>query len=150
MLVVVGGVSRCTFPRVLLSCAVRRGRGGSGGARRMSGTAAASGGGGAPKKHYLLTYDYVPDILARRDPYRAAHLAEITKAVEEGTIVVAGARGAAEGGGNVDGGVLVFCVDEAQGRAHVEAYAKSDPYVTAGLVTEWQVRDYLVPPGGSK
>ena len=147
MLVAAGGACRCVGPRVWAS-GVRRVRGVGG--RGMATAAWGAAGGGSPKKHYLLTYDYVPDILARRDPYRAAHLAGITRAVEEGTIVVAGARGAKEGGGAVDGGVLVFCVDEGLGRAHVEAYAKADPYVTAGLVTEWQVRDYLVPPGGSK
>lgn len=34
-----------------------------------------------PPKYAILTYDYVPDILEKRGPYRAEHLAAAQKLV---------------------------------------------------------------------
>jgi uncharacterized protein YciI len=44
----------------------------------------------------------------------------------------------------VDGGVLFF---SAPSRSVVETFAKTDPYVTSGLVTEWKVREWTTVIG---
>jgi uncharacterized protein YciI len=44
-----------------------------------------------------------------------------------------------------DRALLVF---RARDRAVVEDFARSDPYVVAGLVTRWQVRPWAVAIGG--
>lgn len=84
----------------------------------------------------LLTYDYVPDILERRDPYRPRHLAAIEAAVADGRMVAAGAVGTPP-----TGGLLVFAdVDDAV----IRAYAEADPYVVNGLVTAWRIEPWTV------
>jgi uncharacterized protein YciI len=44
----------------------------------------------------------------------------------------------------VDGAVLFFSVPS---KDVVEAFAKADPYVTGGLVTKWQVREWTTVIG---
>jgi uncharacterized protein YciI len=48
----------------------------------------------------------------------------------------------------VDGAVLFF---SAPSKDVVEAFAKVDPYVTGGLVTEWTVREWttVIGPGAA-
>ncbi len=41
--------------------------------------------------HYLLFYDYVSDYLARREAYRAAHLAHAKPYLDRGEILLGGA-----------------------------------------------------------
>lgn len=89
-----------------------------------------------PGTYLLLLYDYVPDVLERRDPYRADHLAHARAAKEHGHLVNIGAVGSPP-----SGAVLVFTdVD----LAAVEAYAEADPYVRAGLVTSHRVQPWTV------
>ncbi|HYB27626.1 MAG TPA: YciI family protein [Solirubrobacteraceae bacterium] len=81
------------------------------------------------ERRYVLFYDYVGDILERRAPHRDAHLAALRAGQEDGRILLAGPlsdppRGAA----------IVFSDRDA-----AEAFAKADPYVQNGLVTEWRV-----------
>ncbi|TFV65581.1 UNVERIFIED_ORG: hypothetical protein E4P37_09790 [Bacillus sp. AZ43] len=82
---------------------------------------------------YFVQYSYVPDMLNRRQPYRAEHLARITKAGEEGLLVLAGAFA-----DPVDGAVLVF---RAESRAEVEEWVEADPYRVAGLIPDFAVRE---------
>jgi uncharacterized protein len=82
-----------------------------------------------PETRYVLFYDYVSDILERRAPYRDAHLALIRAAKDDGRIVLAGPLGDPP-----HGAAIVF-----KGRAPAEAFPDLDPYVTNGLVTDWQV-----------
>jgi uncharacterized protein YciI len=93
--------------------------------------------------HYLLFYDVVPDYAERRTQYRAAHLALGRAAVERGELLLGGAFA-----GPIDGAVLLFQGDSP---AAAEAFARADPYVTAGLVTRWQVREWttVVGPGAA-
>ncbi len=89
-----------------------------------------------PGTYKLLTYDYVPDILERRDPHRPGHLAAIESAVADGRMIAAGAVGTPP-----SGGLLVFAaVDDAV----IRAYAESDPYVVNGLVTDWRIEPWTV------
>mmetsp|Transcript_35689 Transcript_35689/g.91103 ORF Transcript_35689/g.91103 Transcript_35689/m.91103 type:complete len:131 (-) Transcript_35689:345-737(-) len=97
---------------------------------RMAAAAASD-----PPKYAILTYDYVPDILEKRGPYRAEHLAAAQKLKDEGKLMAAGALL-----DPVDGAVFLFTdvsVEEA------EEFAKNDPYVKAGLVPSWKVRQYM-------
>jgi uncharacterized protein len=87
-----------------------------------------------PRLHHILFYDYVPDIVERRAPHREGHLALIRKAHEEGRRVMAGALGDPP-----HGGALVV-----RDRADAEAFVAEDPYVAAGLVTQWRVEPWNV------
>ena len=88
---------------------------------------------------YLLMYDYGPDYLARRGPFRDEHLALAWAAQEAGTLVLAGVLAHP-----VDGAVFHF---RAESPAPVEAFVAADPYVRAGLVTRWQVREWITAVG---
>jgi uncharacterized protein len=91
----------------------------------------------APKKFSMLFYTYVPDILERRDPYRAAHIQGAKDAVARGEMRMAGALAEP-----VDGAVFVFAPETSVEK--IEAFAKADPYVLNGLVTAWKVRPWMV------
>ncbi|MGE5561678.1 MAG: YciI-like protein [Bacillota bacterium] len=90
-------------------------------------------------KHFLLFYDYVPDVLERRGQFRGAHLRYAWDAVERGEIVVAGALA-----DPVDGAVLMFAGEDS---SVAERFARSDPYVTGGLVARWHVREWTTVVG---
>ncbi|TFJ80369.1 hypothetical protein NSK_008276 [Nannochloropsis salina CCMP1776] len=90
-----------------------------------------------PTTLWLLQYHYVNDILDRRGPHRAEHLAGLTQAAKEGSLVLGGALA-----DPVDMGVLVFT-----DKSVAENFAAADAYVKAGLVKEWQVRQWTVVAG---
>lgn len=77
--------------------------------------------------HHILFYDYVEDIAERRGPHREAHLGRIRAEREAGRITLAGALGDPP-----HGGAIVFRDVSPE---EIEAFAQSDPYVIAGLVT---------------
>jgi len=89
--------------------------------------------------HYLLFYDVGDDYVARRAEFRAAHLQKGWQAHDRGELVLGGALA-----DPVDGAVLLFKADS---RAVVEEFARSDPYVTSGLVTRWRVREWTTVVG---
>jgi uncharacterized protein YciI len=95
--------------------------------------------------HYLLLYDYVPNAIERRAPFREAHLGLAREAVERGELLLGGAFDEP-----VDGAALVFRAD---GPSVVEAFVGRDPYVANGVVTRWRIRPWtvvvgtLAPPG---
>jgi uncharacterized protein YciI len=89
--------------------------------------------------HYLLLYDYVPDILERRGPHRAAHIAHARAAVDRGELVLGGALA-----NPPDGAVLLFRGDSPDA---AERFAQVDPYVLNGLVTGWRVREWTTVVG---
>jgi uncharacterized protein len=84
--------------------------------------------------HQVLIYSYVPDILERRAPHREEHLAKIAAAKEDGRLVMAGPIGDPP-----NGGLLVFNARDA-----AEEFARADPYIEAGLVTEWRVEPWTL------
>jgi uncharacterized protein YciI len=88
---------------------------------------------------FLLTYEVVPDYLERRAPLREAHLAKAREAAARGLLRLGGAHGDPP-----DGATLVFRTDD---RAVVEDFARTDPYVVAGLDTRWTVRPWTVVVG---
>ena len=91
--------------------------------------------------YYLLLYDYVENAVERRAPFREAHLALARAALERGELLLGGAFAEP-----VDGAALVF---RAPDQASVEAFVRSDPYVSGGLVTRWRIRPWTVVIGGA-
>jgi uncharacterized protein YciI len=99
--------------------------------------------------HYLLFYDVVDNYAEKRTRFRKDHIAHARAAFDRGELILAGALA-----NPVDGTVLLFKGDSP---ASAEAFAKADPYVTNGLVTNWRVREWstvigqdaevVLPPG---
>jgi uncharacterized protein len=89
--------------------------------------------------HYLLFYEVADDYLARRAEFRDAHLEKAWKASERGELVLGGALQ-----DPVDGAVLLFKSDSPE---VAEKFARTDPYVTGGLVKRWHVREWRTVAG---
>ena len=89
--------------------------------------------------HYLLFYQAVPDYAEKRKGFRDLHLKYANEAVKRGELVLAGAFA-----DPIDGAVLLFNVSSKQ---TVEDFAKTDPYVTNGLVLHWIVREWTTVIG---
>ncbi len=92
--------------------------------------------------YYILLYEVVDDYVNRRAPSREAHLGHAAKAHDQGHLVMAGAFA-----NPVDGAALVF---RAENPSVVEDFARKDPYVINGLVTNWHVREWTVVVGGEQ
>ena len=89
--------------------------------------------------HYLLFYTVVPDYATRREPYRAAHLDHAWRAVGREELLLAGAFA-----NPIDGAVFLFSTASA---SVAEDFARADPYVLNGLVTDWRVRVWTTVVG---
>jgi uncharacterized protein len=89
--------------------------------------------------HFLLIYDLSPDYLERRAAFRSEHLALAWKCAGEGRLLLGGALA-----DPVDRAILLFEGDTA---AVAENFARADPYVRNGLVTEWRVRPWTTVVG---
>jgi uncharacterized protein YciI len=85
-------------------------------------------------KHFILLYEYVPDMAARRDPHRPGHLEHVGASEKRGEIVMAGPLL-----DPIDGALLVF---NATDKSVVETFAKNDPYLAAGLILKHTVREW--------
>jgi uncharacterized protein YciI len=90
--------------------------------------------------YYILFYKTVDNYVERRAPYREEHLKYATAAHQRGELLMAGALAEP-----VDSAVLVFKGD---GAKVAQDFAKEDPYVKNGLITEWQVRPWTVVISG--
>jgi uncharacterized protein YciI len=90
--------------------------------------------------YYILFYKTVDNYVEKRAPYREEHLAYAKAAHQRGELLMAGALA-----GPVDGAVLVF---KGEGPSISEDFARNDPYVKNGLITEWKVRPWTVVIGG--
>jgi uncharacterized protein YciI len=90
--------------------------------------------------YYILFYETVDDYVEKRQAYRTEHLALAKTAVDNGSIVMAGAFA-----NPADGAAFVFKADAI---SIVEDFAKADPYVQNGLVSRWYVREWTVVVGG--
>lgn len=82
--------------------------------------------------HYILFYDFVPDYLSKRTPFREEHLRLVRDLHKRGELVLAGAFAEP-----ADGAALVFRNKDA-----AENLIKIDPYVRNGLVTKFNVRKW--------
>lgn len=84
--------------------------------------------------HYLLSYELAPDYLERRGELRSEHLQLAWRAQQAGTLVLAGTLA-----DPVDLALLLFQGDSPD---VAQQFAKADPYVIAGLVVAYQVRQW--------
>mmetsp|Transcript_1626 Transcript_1626/g.5545 ORF Transcript_1626/g.5545 Transcript_1626/m.5545 type:complete len:104 (-) Transcript_1626:97-408(-) len=91
---------------------------------------------GEGDSYSVLMYDYVPDILDKRGPFRAGHIGAAKKMAEEDKMVMAGAFA-----DPVDGALFIF---KNVPREEIDAYVQSDPYVVNGLVTGWKIKPWTV------
>jgi uncharacterized protein YciI len=89
--------------------------------------------------HFLLIYELSPDYLERRGEFRNEHLKLAWEAQERGEIVIAGALA-----DPADKAVLLFTGESSDA---AERFARADPYVVHGLVTQWQVRPWITVVG---
>jgi uncharacterized protein YciI len=90
-------------------------------------------------KHFLLFYEAGPGYLERRPQFRGAHLKHAWDAHKRGNLIVAGALA-----DPVDGAVLMFAGAD---KSVAEDFARTDPYVTNGLVARWHVREWTTVVG---
>ena len=83
--------------------------------------------------HYILQYQYVEDVAAKRAPHRAAHLALATQYKQQGKIVMGGALA------DLSGAEVIF-----RSKEDAETFVAEDPYVKNGIVTSHNVREWSV------
>ncbi|MCR6713241.1 MAG: YciI family protein [Demequina sp.] len=81
--------------------------------------------------HYLLRYQYVDGIDAKRGPYRDEHLTRLWAEADAGRVLIAGGAG-----DPVSEGIIAWSVDDPQ---LIHEFVKGDPYMTAGLITSYDV-----------
>jgi uncharacterized protein YciI len=89
--------------------------------------------------HYLLFYEVVDDYVSRRAPFRDLHLKKAWEANQRGELVFGGALA-----NPVDGAVLMF---KGSSPEVTEKFAKTDPYVTNGIVKRWYIREWTTVVG---
>ena len=89
--------------------------------------------------HYLLFYEFVSDYAERRAAFRSQHLRLAWAAQARGELVLAGAYS-----DPIDGAALLF---RCSSQAVPQDFAASDPYVLAGLVKRWHVREWTTVVG---
>lgn len=90
-------------------------------------------------KHFALIYRSVPDIMERRGPYRAEHLDRLRALADQGKVMLGGAFVGAPAGT-----LIIFQGEDDQ---DARAFAASDPYVRAGLIEHWEVREWTTVVG---
>jgi len=86
--------------------------------------------------HFVLVYDFVEHFPERRVPVREVHLGHLRDAQASGLLQFSGPLG------DPPDGALLIC--RAESAAHVEAFARADPYMIHGLVTAWRVRPWTI------
>lgn len=91
-------------------------------------------------KYYLLTYNYVPDMLKKRTPHRDTHIAYAIAFESKGLLL----GGALQN--PIDSGILLFYSDEST----VRAYAENDPYFKNNLITSYSIREIMLAFGSIK
>jgi hypothetical protein len=89
--------------------------------------------------YYALFYQAVDDFIARRGAFRDEHLRQAREAHARGELVLAGALA-----DPANGALLIF---KGESPAAAEAFARQDPYVRNGLITNWKVRPWTVVVG---
>ncbi len=90
-------------------------------------------------KHFLLFYEPAADYLERRGQFRQAHLEKAWASLASGGLILGGALA-----DPVDEAVLLFAGET---KAVAEDFARTDPYVTNGLVASWRVREWTTVVG---
>lgn len=91
--------------------------------------------------YFVLHYEYVENMLERRKPYRAEHLALLNGYAERGELLL--------GGAFVDPGDSSICVFQVPDKSVIEGFVSSDPYVLNGLIVNWYIREWNVVVGST-
>ena len=89
--------------------------------------------------HYLLIYELTEDYLSRRAAFRDQHLGNAWAASARGELLLGGALA-----NPADKAILLFKADSP---SVAEEFARTDPYVTNGLVKQWSVREWTTVAG---
>lgn len=93
----------------------------------------------ARMNYYVLFYEAGPDMVERRAPYRAEHLALAQAAADAGELILGGAFDQP-----ADASMLVF---RGPNPEVAERFAAADPYVRHGVISQWRVRPWTVVIG---
>ena len=91
-----------------------------------------------PATQYLLRYEYIPDVLEKRGPYREGHLALAKEMITEGKCLSGGPTG--EVGMEVPTGALFIFTDAEAAKE----YVSKDPYVSGGIVTGHSIEEWTI------
>jgi uncharacterized protein YciI len=91
------------------------------------------------RRYYALLYYTVPDFARARGPHRDAHLAKVFEASRRGELLMAGALGDPP-----NRALLLFRCEDA---SPAEQFARTDPYVTSGVVERWEVQPWATVCG---
>ncbi|MEO0471298.1 MAG: YciI-like protein [Bacteroidota bacterium] len=89
--------------------------------------------------YFILSYQTVDGFIEKRQPHRAEHLEKVQAAVARGEMLLGGAITDQEGGA-----MMIFQTDDP---LTVESFARQDPYVLSGLVSNWMIRPWAVVVG---
>jgi uncharacterized protein len=92
----------------------------------------------AAATRFLLQYDYVPDVLEKRGPYREGHLGLAKELISTGKCLSGGPTGP-PGAAVPTGALFIFSDREA-----AEHFVEQDPYVANGIVTGHNIQEWTV------
>lgn len=91
-----------------------------------------------PTTRYVLSYDYVPDVLEKRGPHREGHLGLASLMIQEGACVSGGPT-LVPGESVPKGAIFVFKTKDA-----AEKFITEDPYVSNGIVVSHTISEWNV------
>mmetsp|Transcript_30763 Transcript_30763/g.63384 ORF Transcript_30763/g.63384 Transcript_30763/m.63384 type:complete len:156 (+) Transcript_30763:96-563(+) len=97
----------------------------------------------SPPTRFLLSYEYIPDVLEKRGPYREGHLGLAKDMIEKGTCVSGGPT-LSPGEDIPNGALFVFTTKDA-----AEKFVAEDPYVSGGIVTGHSIDEWSVVVGSN-
>jgi len=86
--------------------------------------------------YFVLFYKTVDNYVEKRAPFREEHLRLADEARSSGKLIMAGALA-----DPADEALLIF---ECESADVAEDFARNDPYVKNGLISEWRVRPWTV------
>ena len=89
--------------------------------------------------HFILFYEFGEAYGSRREEFRAEHLEKAWEASRLGELILGGALD-----NPLDGALLLF---QGESPEAAENFARTDPYVTQGLVKRWYVRPWITVVG---
>ncbi len=90
-------------------------------------------------KHFLLIYHLDADFMERRHTVREEHLQMAWEFVSRGELILTGALS-----GTPERGVSLLAGESIE---VVARYVSADPYTRDGLVTKWDVREWITVAG---
>ena len=95
----------------------------------------------SPKKLQILRYNYVDNMVEKRNPFRKAHISHIQSYSSTNKIKMAGAVGNAEEG--------LFIFNGSVSKEEIASFYKNDPYFQNNLVAKYSISDYTVVSGSN-